>query len=410
MATARNWLATLWSASYKGVPFFVERDNEQGSRRIVEHEFPMRDDPFLEDLGEGVRRYNVTAYVASDSADAEASAVMQICATRGPGILVLPTHGPVLVRCLEFERDRSKDKHGYIAHSLRFSRDGAAHSLISNALLSNLTFMAVDNLAVQVASTFASGLLTVLQPDFVIAAAADVLQDATATIEMLRTSFPVEATISAAQRTEIAALYDAIPTLIEDPNTVATVPARIMAAMRAIGDGIVLVDPAVAVQAFDEVVQANQPQSDIVIAATYPTPFRRNAALNADQAARVLQSAAAGAYAEAVVQAPLSDRPQAITLRANTIEYLDALIESLPAGDFELARALAAVRDATVNYLSRSILDLAPVVHIEASLSVPSLYWAWRLYKDPARASEIVDRNRLPHPSFVPLNFEALSK
>src|SRR4051812_3571767 len=82
---ARDWLKTLWPASYKGVPFYVEWDEEEGRRRIVEHEFPMRDDPFLEDLGEGVRHYRVDAYVASDGADGEAAAVIAVCAMRGPG-------------------------------------------------------------------------------------------------------------------------------------------------------------------------------------------------------------------------------------------------------------------------------------------------------------------------------------
>jgi len=126
MAVARDWLKTLWNASYKGTPFFVEKDEEDGGRRIVVHQFPMRDDPFLEDLGEDKRGFEVTAYVASDSADTDAGSLVATCATRGAGVLVLPTHGPITVRCLNFARERSKDKHGYIAFSLKFIREGAA--------------------------------------------------------------------------------------------------------------------------------------------------------------------------------------------------------------------------------------------------------------------------------------------
>jgi prophage DNA circulation protein len=403
--TARDWLKTLWDASYKGVPFFVEKDNEAGSRRIVEHEFPMRDTPFLEDLGEGVRHFQLTAYVASDSADAEASAVMAICATRGPGMLVLPAHGPIFVRCLQFERDRSKDKHGYIAHSLNFSREGQSFSLISSAILSNVAFIAIDSLAVQVATTFAANLLTDLQPDFVIAAATDGLLDAVATVEAIRTTNPVEATVSSAQRNELATLYDAMPELVaEDPAQAAS---RIVTSMRAVAAAI---DPVVAVQAFDQLIQSLPAAAAVIIPTDYRTPRRYSQAVNAEEAARVLRLATISAYCETVALVPLADRPAALTLRANVVEYLDAEVESMGAGEHDLYRGLVAVRDATVNYLSKAVLDLAPVRKVDANISMPSLYWSWRFYKDPNRAMEIVNRNRVAHPSFIPPQFEALTE
>jgi prophage DNA circulation protein len=39
---------------------------------------------------------------------------------------------------------------------------------------------------------------------------------------------------------------------------------------------------------------------------------------------------------------------------------------------------------------------------------MPALYWAWRFYKDPNRAMEIVNRNRVADPAFIPPTFEAL--
>jgi prophage DNA circulation protein len=39
---------------------------------------------------------------------------------------------------------------------------------------------------------------------------------------------------------------------------------------------------------------------------------------------------------------------------------------------------------------------------------MPSLYWAWRLYKAPERGTELAARNRVAHPSFIPPEFEAL--
>ena len=41
--------------------------------------------------------------------------------------------------------------------------------------------------------------------------------------------------------------------------------------------------------------------------------------------------------------------------------------------------------------------------------SLPALVLAWKLYQDPSRAAELVARNDIPHPSFMPLRFNALA-
>jgi prophage DNA circulation protein len=421
MTTARDWLHTLWNASYKGVPFLVEKDDENGSRRIVEHEFPMRDDPYLEDLGEGVRHYTVTAYVASDSADGEASAVMAICATRGPGILVLPTHGPILVRCLEFERDRSKDRHGYIGHSLKFSREGFSGALASVAGLANLVFVAADNMAITAATTFLQSLAKASsQPDFVSAAAVTGLEDNAAVLETIRISAPVDLAASATQRQEIQAIFDAAPTIIDAPPLTifdgVTAPVlqpvapaqdlalRLVAVARALGDAM---PAAAAVQQFDAVLTA---QDVVIPPPVFPTRNNLAEVQNQEATSRLLRMAAFTAYAEAVARIDLPDRPAALTLRANVAEHFESELERLSASDIDLAHQLIALRNAVIEYLSRAVLDLAPVIQVSANIVKTSLYWAWRLYADPARATGLVARNRLQHPSFFPLEFEALAK
>ncbi|MGC2780086.1 MAG: DNA circularization N-terminal domain-containing protein [Bradyrhizobium sp.] len=404
---ARDWLKTLWPASYKGVPFFVEHDDERGSRRIVEHEMPMRDDPFLEDLGEGVRRYKVDAYVASDAADADAAAVIAICAMRGAGVLVLPAHGPLTVRCLDFGRARAKDKHGYIGLSLEFTREGASSALASIGSLANLVFVQADTTALAIANAFMSAVQVTLQPDYVVSALTDRLQDGAAVLESVRTSQPVVPAASAAQRTAIQTLFNDIPTLVESPATIATVPTSFVAIARGLADGM---NPATAVSAFEAIVTDPSVSQLSTTTTIYPTQSKRAATMNADAAYQLIRLAAITAYAEAVAQMTFADRPSAVTVRANVVEFFEQQTDDLPAGDIALVHAINALRNTVVTYLSRAIIDLAPVVEVEVNLSRPSLFWAWRLYADPTRSTDLVDRNRLSHPSFFPLTFEALAK
>jgi prophage DNA circulation protein len=417
---ARDWLKTLWPASYKGVPFFVEKDYEDGSRRIVEHEFPMRDDPFLEDLGEGVRHYEVDAYVASDAADADAASVIAICATRGPGALVLPAHGPVIVRCLTFQRNRSKDKHGFLALQLKFTREGVAGALVSVASLANLVFVTAESTALQAALSFAAATLTAGQPNYVIDAAVNGIQNNAATLEAVRTSTRVDAETSAAQRVEIAAIFDAAGSVTETPAIGAGVyatqagtdtnspavdlAARIVASARDLSEAMPASE---AIATFEEVFTTAQ----VVIAPPlYVTPGTLQEVANADAANQAIRLAALIGYSEAIARVALTDRPSAISLRANVAEHFEAELLVVNARDLDLAHAIMSLRDKVIDYLSRAVLDLAPVVTVESNLTMPSLFFAWRLYQDPNRSTEIVARNRVIHPSFMPQSFEALAR
>ena len=273
MMVARDWLKSLFKASYKGVPFWVENDEESGGRRVVEHQFPMRDPPFLEDLGEDLRHYDVTAYVASDNADGEAAALVAICATRGPGTLVLPTHGQIIVRCLSFTRERSKDRHGFIAHKLRFSREGSASALASVASLANLIFVNSDAFAASVSAAFAAALKVKGQPDYVAEAAVSSFRDAVSALEAVRTSEPVDPDISAKQRDEIQSLYDDAAALVAEQPAVAA--GRVIGSARALGDGI----PAIsAVRSFEQAIGNVQPASVL----PYQTQGSQQAARNRD--------------------------------------------------------------------------------------------------------------------------------
>lgn len=402
---ARDWLKSLWQASYKGASFWVEDDGEDGARRIVIHEFPMRDDPFLEDLGERHRAFEIAAYVASDSADTDAAAVMAACAARGAGILVLPTHGPILVRCLTFRRDRRKDKAGYIALSLMFAREGASSALVSGARLANLVFVAAESVAAAVAAAFV-GTIQAANPDFVFDEAVSATQDAAAALEVVRTGTVVDPAVSAAQRTRIAALFDGAAAALADPATAAGVPAEVVSIARALGDGIA---PSAAATAFAAI--ASDPSlAPSPAGALYATPSAAAAARNRDAANQALRVAALTAYAEAVARIPLTDRQSGIRLRADVAELFEAELLAIGAADIDLAHTVETIRNAVIDYLSRVILDLAPVVQVNANLSMPSLFWAWRLYADPSRSGELVARNAVVHPSFMPASFEALAR
>jgi prophage DNA circulation protein len=331
-----------------------------------------------------------------------------MCATRGPGILVLPTQGPVMVRCLEFSRVHAKDKMGYIAHSRRFVREGASTALASVSNLINMIFIQAETAANIAAQVFAATSLIKEVPDYVQQALQLGTETSLATLEAVRTSTDVDPTVNAQQRDAINAAYDAIPQVLANEDAVG---------LQAIGQSIVDIamaltenmTPEVALQSMVEILEA----TPIVVSSSSVvniTIWSKQVETNMQVSSTILRVAALISYCEAIANAALGDRRAAITLRAKVSNYFEAQLENLQSEQYDLYHSMIKLRDATVEYLSRAIIDLAPVVRVSAGNTMPSLFWAWRLYADPNRASELVARNVVPHPSFMPTKFEALGK
>lgn len=147
---SRDWMASLWPASYKGIPFWVEKDVEDGGSRLDISMFPGKNDPFIENMGEAKREFDVTGYLIGDLSDVESNALVAQMATDGAGLLVLPLQGPIQAWCHTFKRDRERDKMGRVGIVGHFVRAGASSPLQPAEFLAQLVFDAVDSLAAAV--------------------------------------------------------------------------------------------------------------------------------------------------------------------------------------------------------------------------------------------------------------------
>ncbi|WP_174243245.1 DNA circularization N-terminal domain-containing protein, partial [Beijerinckia sp. L45] len=80
----RDWTKTLPNASYRGQPFFIEREElANAGRKVAEHEYAKSEDHDTEDMGRKVRHFRFTAYIVGDNADTDAQAFIELCSTAG---------------------------------------------------------------------------------------------------------------------------------------------------------------------------------------------------------------------------------------------------------------------------------------------------------------------------------------
>ena len=408
MPDCRDWLTTLWAVSFKGVPFYFESDDEEGGRGLVIHKFPNRDQPFIEDLGEEPRFFSGAAYVHGDDVDSLESSLKQALASRGAGTLVVPLSGPVTVHCQSFKRQHQRDKLGYVAFDIKFVRDGAVSGLISIPLAMNSAFGAAETLAAAVASLFPASILTFGQPDYVVASAVHEMLRAAATLDVIRSSYRVDPTASATIRDVLAdIILDAPRALTADtdtPDAALAIAADLVGAARSLADAI---PPESAVTAMLQFVSA----FEAIGAPGYLTPAGMRAADNVAVVARLARLAGLTAYSEAVIRRSYASRPDGVTARAEVAErFENEQYDTAGAANAALYLAIDDLRGKVIDYLSRVITDLAPIITVETARILPSLYLAYRLYADPLRADELVARNEVRHPSYMPRVISALSR
>ena len=104
-------LNNLEKASFRGAPFYVDSVDTGIGRRNVVHQFPFKDEPFIEDLGPDADEFQVNAYVIQNKDNGfdyfnERDALISALRGSGPGTLVHPSYGEVTVSVIGKARIR----------------------------------------------------------------------------------------------------------------------------------------------------------------------------------------------------------------------------------------------------------------------------------------------------------------
>jgi prophage DNA circulation protein len=120
-----SWRDQMGPATFRGVPFFVDTAERSGGRRTVKHEYPNRDEPFIEDMGRRAGSYPVEGYVLGADYLAARNALIAALETEGPGELVHPYYGTLRVICSTFRVREAAGEGGVARLSIEFEQTTA---------------------------------------------------------------------------------------------------------------------------------------------------------------------------------------------------------------------------------------------------------------------------------------------
>ena len=125
LSSSSGWCDRLQDASFRGVPFKVEAESAGTGRRVETHEYPNRDKPYTEDLGKVTFRPSITAYVVGEDCFDQRDRLTEALNKPGPGTLVHPTYGELKV-CVdgEIRVSTSKSEGRIVRFDLKFVEAG----------------------------------------------------------------------------------------------------------------------------------------------------------------------------------------------------------------------------------------------------------------------------------------------
>lgn len=385
-------------ASFRGVPFFVEASERAGGRRAVVHEFPLRDDPFVEDLGRRARSFRIDGYAIGDDYLAQKDALLSALEDEaGPGELVHPYYGVRRAICVGVSVRESRAEGGMATFALEFA-EAPASALAPVEVVDDVAVVGAGadaaiaaSQAELVAQYDARGL-----PAFTFASVERALTGAAAALE--RELSPV---VRLTQ--ELAELTSRIALLTAQASSLVRQPAAAFGALHAVITGLAETAVAAPGDVVDALLRAYPVDLGREVVATTATRGRE----------RANQLALAGALRRiiAIEAARLAPRVTFATIEEATVvrdQVAEMLEEQAAAAGDEAYPALVDLRSSVLRAVPGSAV-FARVVTATRRVPVPSLVLAYQLYGSVDREGDIIARNRIRHPGFVVGDLKVLS-
>lgn len=121
-----SWLDSYRQASFRNVPFYVPAHSFTGGRRWSIHEIPGFNQSVIKDFGRNIRYFRIDAYVVGENYHIDRDNLIEALEQDGPGKLVHPYIGTYRVGCTSFELREQVDERRMARFSLTFIESGIA--------------------------------------------------------------------------------------------------------------------------------------------------------------------------------------------------------------------------------------------------------------------------------------------
>jgi len=425
----KTWRDDMLPASFRGIKFLIEQAAVPVGRKGQLHEYPQRDEPFFESLGKQSQVHKVSAYVIGDDCFERRDKLLEALEKEGPGELVHPWLGRMLVDVGECDLTHSRTEGGMARLELTFYPSkprkfptGTANtqqqvvksseSLLSSALRRYKAAMAVvDKARINLIGlrNGLSNVYTIIQRQFApflgiftnLSGFIQSLVNSPSALSALFSSYFSDFSTSGLFRTGVNRTSSSTG---QTGNAAGAVTAPSYRSSVAVAS-----QHAEAVTSINNVPQASG--ADTTAAAQAVANLVQDSLLV--QVALIISEMPVATQPVSVESTPSIDhqavqpveRPE-VPVADDVIELRDALSEAIweasLKADPEHYQALNTLRQALIKHLTAVAASGVRLVDITPAETLPALVLAYRRFGDATRAGEVVQRNRIQHPGFVP--------
>jgi prophage DNA circulation protein len=419
-----TWRDSLLPASFRGIPFVIEQTSVPAGQRGQLHEFVQRDEPFYEQLGKQAQVHKLTAYVIGADCFERRDKLLEALETPGPGELVHPWLGRMSVKVGPCEVSHDRREGGMARFELELYPDlprkfpsarantrqqtvKASSGLLDSALGRYSAAMSkVDAARINLIGlrNSVSGAFAAVQQHFAPLASmfnglGGFVQDIVGAPDSLRGLFG----------SYLGSFGGGLFSLFSSPGGSSGSSARGASSSSYRGPLSEASQHVESIRAIDTVPQVSGADTGAAAQATanlvQDALLVQVSQLVADLpvAPKVEPVAAAPTLEQQLVQ-PI-ERPE-VPVADDVLQLRDeldtAIWQASLKADHAHYQALTEVRHAVGAHLTAVAASGVRLVDVTPAQSLPALVLAYQRFGDATRVGEVVQRNRIRHPGFVP--------
>lgn len=401
-----TWKEKMQPASFRGVPFRVNDESGPVGRDVQVHEYPKKDVPYVEDMGRRTRTYRFTAYVVGAKCFEERDALLKALDEPGPGELVHPWYGRKTVTATnECSVSHRVDEGGVVRFELVFVDTGKLENPKPVANTSQQLKAAAESVEISALDRFQKAL--------------SVVDMARAKANSLASG--VSGIFGAVQgfMSPFTSLFGTVSGLLDTVmNAPGNLAGMLLGSLRDITRGFSSFGGSVS--------DVRSSASAVPALAAIPSPPGTDAAALQTAVVNLFQDVAIANALRDAAEMPIAVSPPIQRVDAPALDVqvaAPAVVDETPVADdvigardaiseaiWEVAlqsdakhfAVLTDARHALEAHLAQVARAGVRLTTYTPNATVPALVLAYSRYGDARRADEIVARNRLVYPGFVP--------
>lgn len=404
---ASNWRDRLLPASFRGVPFWVDQAKTPIGQKGQLHEYPQRNQPFFEGLGQQAKIHDLTAFIVGADCLEQRDKLLQAL-EEGSGELVHPWLGRMQVKVGECDMTQTRQDGGLVTFTLKFHPDEPLQFPKAVVDTKAQLMEASDTLLDSAVQRFEDGMSLVNQ--------------ARVGLKNLREG--ITQGFKAIQE-RIQPLLDIYVSAVVLARTVKELPHEFSAEVKSVvEEARGLKD--FAVEGYRGMVAEISKQIETAKTVDLPKPTTgKDSAAAAKATIDLIQDAVLVQISQLVAAMPVATPAVKLTTTPSLAQQAQKPVQRL---DVPVADDVLALRDSLNETIWQAALKADPThfqalnnvrqklsLHLNAVASTgvrlvdltpksnkPALVVAYENFGDATRVGEVVQRNRIAHPGFIP--------